>query len=591
MRSAMLPHQDPSPDGIATERSPLLARDDATNTTEAANGDTAIDGSNKSGNGTFTTPKSAVDADTDADGEPLERQPEDGIEGRNEGIPEVKARMKYIFPAIAIGVFLSAADQTIIVSSSGKIGSELDSLSLVSWIATAYFLTLTSFQPLYGKLSDIFGRKPCLLFGYCVFGIGCLLCGLAQNMGQLIAARAFSGIGGGGMTTVVSILLSDMVPLRERGKWQGYVNIIYATGASTGAPLGGILADSIGWRWAFLIQAPLCLAAFAAVSLVLKLPKTESSHWKTQIRRIDFLGAAILICAIFTLLFGLDRGSNVSWSSKTAIISLSVSLPLFIIFVLVEMKIAAEPFAPGHIIFHRSLFACYLCNFFSFSGWLAALFYLPLYFQAVDNVSATGAGLRLIPAILCGVSGSLAGGIYMQKTGRYFWLTVTAYAGLTLGMTAIFLCSGVVFHSSIGIIIGMCFCGFGNGIGVTSTLIGLIANASKDDQAIATACSYLFRSLGSVFGVAMSATVANSALRKNLTEKLPTLGLPEAEALEIAERVRQSLAYLKDLKPAVRAVVADCYAGSTSHAFGLQIGLVAGAALSAWLIKEKALSR
>jgi multidrug resistance protein len=355
----MPPQQASSPDGIATERSPLLARDDATTITDAANSNTTIDGSNKTGNGTFTPPK-PDDSNTNADGEPLER---------NEGIPEVKARMKYIFPAIAIGVFLSAADQTIIVSSSGKIGSELDSLSLVSWIATAYFLTLTSFQPLYGKLSDIFGRKPCLLFGYCVFGIGCLLCGLAQNMGQLIAARAFSGIGGGGMTTVVSILLSDMVPLRERGKWQGYVNIIYATGASTGAPLGGILADSIGWRWAFLIQAPLCLAAFAAVSLVLKLPKTESSHWKTRIRRIDFLGAAILIAAIFTLLFGLDRGSNVSWSSKTAIISLSVSLPLFIIFVLVEMKVAAEPFAPGHIIFHRSLFACYLCNFFSFSGW------------------------------------------------------------------------------------------------------------------------------------------------------------------------------------------------------------------------------
>jgi hypothetical protein len=189
------------------------------------------------------------------------------------------------------------------------------------------------------------------------------------------------------------------------------------------------------------------------------------------------------------------------------------------------------------------------------------------------------------------VSGSLFGGIYMQKTGRYFWLTVIAYSGLTLGLTAIFLCSGVVVDSTIGIIIGMCCCGFGNGIGVTSTLIGLIANASKDDQAIATACSYLFRSLGSVFGVAMSATVANSALRKNLTEKLPTLGLPEAEALEIAERVRQSLEYLKELKPAVRAVVADCYAGSTSAAFGLQIGLVFGAAASAWLIKEKALSR
>ena len=447
------------------------------------------------------------------------------------------------------------------------------------------------FQPLYGKLSDIFGRKACLLFGYSIFGLGCLFCGLAQDMDQLIAARAFAGIGGGGMTTVVSILLSDVVPLRERGKWQGYINIVYATGASTGAPLGGILADSIGWRWAFLLQAPMCALAFIAVSLVLKLPKTEDEHWKASLKRIDFLGAVVLIGAVFTLLLGLDRGSNVSWSATVTIASLCVSFPLFILFILVEMKVAKEPFAPGHIIFHRSLFACYLCNFFSFSGWLAALFYIPLYFQAVDNVSATGAGVRLIPSIICGVSGSLFGGIYMQKTGRYFWLTVSAYTLLTAGLVAIFLCSGVIIRNTPAIIIGMCFCAFGNGIGVTSTLIGLIANSSKDDQAIATACSYLFRSLGSVFGVAMSATVANSALRNNLASALPRLGLPESEALEIADRVRESLAYLRELKPAVRSLVADCYARSTTAAFGMQIGLVAGAAVSAWLIREKALSR
>jgi MFS family permease len=112
-----------------------------------------------------------------------------------------------------------------------------------------YFLTLTTFQPLYGKFSDIFGRKMALLIAYTIFGIGCLFCGVARTMPELIAARAFAGIGGGGMSTVVSILLSDIIPLRERGKWQGYLNIIYATGAASGAPIGGLLADSIGWRW------------------------------------------------------------------------------------------------------------------------------------------------------------------------------------------------------------------------------------------------------------------------------------------------------------------------------------------------------
>lgn len=144
---------------------------------------------------------------------------------------------------------MGAMDQMLTVASYAKIGSDLNALNSTSWIATAYFLTLTSFQPLYGKLSDIFGRKECLLFAYTIFGIGCLGCGLAQTMGQLCVARGIAGIGGGGMNSVVSILISDIVPLRDRGLWQGYINVIFASGTSTGAPLGGILADSIGWRW------------------------------------------------------------------------------------------------------------------------------------------------------------------------------------------------------------------------------------------------------------------------------------------------------------------------------------------------------
>lgn len=521
-----------------------------------------------------------------ADGAGLERQMSAADRAKQyEGMPEVKKRMKYILPALSIGVFLSAADQTIIVSSYGKIGSELKALNNTSWIATAYFLTLTSFQPLYGKLSDIFGRKPCLLFGYALFGLGCLFCGLAQDMNQLIAARAFSGIGGGGMTTVVSILLSDVVPLRERGQWQGYVNIIYAAGAGTGAPLGGILADSIGWRWAFLFQAPLCALAFLVVTLVLHLPKRESAHWKEKLRRIDFAGAFVLIAAVFTLLLALDRGSNVSWKATITIVSICVSIPLFALFILVEVKGAAEPFAPGHIIFNKALFACYLCNFFAFGGWLAALFYIPLYFQAVDGLSATQAGVRLIPGIICGVSGSLFGGFYMQKTGKYYWLTVCAYTNLVVGMVLILLFSGVVVNSTPGMIVGMCFCGFSNGIGVTTSLIGLIANAQRDDQAVATACSYLFRSLGSVFGVSMSATVSNQALRNLLQSELSS----GKDAVEIAKRVRESLGYIRTLEPSIRAIVIDCYARSTRDAFALEIGLVAGAAIAAWFIKEKAL--
>ena len=154
------------------------------------------------------------------------------------GMAEAKQRLKFTLPAMSIGLFLAAADQTIVASSYGKIGSDLRALNNTSWIATSFFLTVTACQPLYGKLSDIFGRKPALLFAYTVFGLGCLWCGLARTMPELIAARALSGIGGGGMTTVVSIIMSDIVPLRERGTWQGILNVIFAAGSSTGAPLG-----------------------------------------------------------------------------------------------------------------------------------------------------------------------------------------------------------------------------------------------------------------------------------------------------------------------------------------------------------------
>lgn len=224
---------------------------------------------------------------------------------------------------------------------------------------------------------------------------------------------------------------------------------------------------------AFLAQFPLCIIAFIAVSFLLKLPARESAHWKTKLRRIDFLGAVVLVGAVLGFLIGLDRGSNVSWKLPLTIVSLGVSAVLFVIFILVEIYLAAEPFAPGHIIFNRTFFACYSCNFFSFGGWIAVLFYIPLYFQAVDGVSATTAGLRLLPSILSGVSGSVFAGLLMKWYGRYYWLTIVAYAFLTTGVFSIYLFSGGVVASTVPMIFGMVISAFGNGIGVTTTLIGL----------------------------------------------------------------------------------------------------------------------
>lgn len=504
-----------------------------------------------------------------------------------QGNPEIQKKLKYIVPAVAIGVFLSAADQTIIVSSYGRIGSELDALNLTSWIATSYFLTLTSFQPLYGKLSDIFGRKACLLYAYAIFGLGCLFCGLSRTINQLIAARVFQGIGGGGMTTVVSIMFSDIIPLKDRGLWQGLINVVYASGAGLGAPLGGFLADTIGWRWSFLAQAPLCAVAFLAVTFTLHLPQPDTQDWRKKLQRIDFTGALVLVTAVFTLIFGMDRGSNNSWREAISYAPLLSSIFLFFLFVVVERHVASEPFAPGHIIFHRSLLPCYLCNFFSFGGWLAVLYYLPLFYQAVDGYSATGAAVRLLPAIVSGVSGSLFGGVWMRRTGKYYWLTVYAYALLTIGMAIVFLFSGFVLNSTVAITIGTVCCGFGNGIGVTSSLIAIIANAKPDDQAVATACSYLFRSLGSVIGISLSATVIQQRLRETLARELGS----GQDAARIERGVRRSLDYLKQLQPSVQKIVRLAYGDAVTCGYGFMLAVALGAAIASVFIKEKRLSK
>ena len=352
------------------------------------------------------------------------------------------------------------------------------------------------------------------------------------------------------------------------------------------------MADRVSWRWyvnrsffngptlislrGFLAQAPICAAAFLSVALILNLPEQESSNWKTKVRRVDFLGAFLLVAAIVLLLLGLDRGANDSWSALITIASLCISLPLFFLFVFVELKVAAEPFAPGRIIFKGSLLACYLCNFFGAGAWMALLFYIPLFYQAVDGSSATQAGMRLLPSVVGAVSGSLSGGLLMQRTGKYYWLTVVAYSMSTLGTISIVLCTGLVVNSTYGISVGLALGGFCTGIGTTTTLIGLIANAVPEDQAIATACSYLFRSLGSVVVLSLTASVVQQSLRDQLQEHLNS----ENDAEEIVKRVRQSLDYIKTLKPAVQESVRQCYASSTRNGFAFILGVVCCAVLA-----------
>ncbi|KJA21585.1 hypothetical protein HYPSUDRAFT_67708 [Hypholoma sublateritium FD-334 SS-4] len=510
--------------------------------------------------------------------------PESGIEGESADPPS-KSHLVFVIP-MAVGIFLTAMDQTIIVSSYASIGSELNQLQNTSWIATSYLLTITSFQPLYGKLSDIFGRKSCLLFAYCIFATGCLLCGLSRNMTELVASRAFAGIGGGGMQTIVSIIMSDVVPLRQRGTWQGVLNIVFATGNTVGASLGGYLADTIGWRWSFLIQVPITLIAILAVSLSLHLPKVESGDFVAKLKRVDFGGAISLVLTVFFLLFALDRGGNVSWSDHYTTGSLVAFGICFMAFAFIEMELASEPFAPRRIIINRSLIASYLVNFFGIASAFTMLFHLSLYFQAVQGQSASRASMWLIISVIGGLSGSLGGGLIMQATGKFYVLTVLGYVALFVGSVIVTLTSGIVVASSIGIAIGIVISSVGNGSGITTSLISLIANAGQADQAIATAVSYLFRSLGSVVGLSVGSTLVQGTLRSALQRRLSG-----EDVDEIIKRVRESLKYIDELNSTTQAAVRSSYAEAIHVTFCFSVAMAACGLLASIFIKEKSLAQ
>ncbi|KXN85815.1 Vacuolar membrane amino acid uptake transporter fnx2, partial [Leucoagaricus sp. SymC.cos] len=419
---------------------------------------------------------------------------------------------------ILVGVFLSAMDNTIVISSFGAIGTYFDELEKTSWIATAYLLTVSSFQPLYGKLSDIFGRKSCILFAYCIFAIGCVLCGSARNMNMLIACRSLAGIGGGGMATLASIIISDLVPLRSRGTWQGLMNIVWSCGNTAGASLGGFLADSIGWRWGFFIQLPFAITSGISVYFFLKLPTPTTSSTIPNFRRIDFAGAITLVCAVFCLLFGLSRGGNIGWQNASTVASLISFALLFIIFGFIEGHIAAEPFAPPRIVFSRSLIASYLVNFLSVAASFGQLFHISLYFQAVLGKTAATTGAWLVVTIAADLSSSLICGVLMQSTGRYYWLSTGAYSVMASGIIVVMGGTGVFrTKGSLGeIVAGLAVTALGYGGGITTSLVSLIANVDRSDQAVATAVTYFFRSLGSVVGLSVGSTLVQTTLRSTL---------------------------------------------------------------------------
>jgi predicted MFS family arabinose efflux permease len=393
-------------------------------------------------------------------------------------------------------------------------------------------------------------------------------------------------VGGGGMNAIVSILMTDLVSLRDRGVWQGYINIVFAAGIASGAPLGGFMADTIGWRWAFIGQLPIAMIAWLAVFFALDLPKTDHSHWVEKVRKIDFPGAITLSLAVFLLAFGLDNGSNEGWSDIATIVTLTLTPVLFAAFILIETKWASHPFAPGHVIFDPSVLAAYGANFFGVAAQMGAWFFVALFYQGALALTASESGLMFLPGTISALLGSLGGGLAMRRTGKYYWLTLVGYAMVLLSLVLVVLFSGVAIKSLVGVLVAMIILALGASISITTTLIAIISNTAPEDMAVAVACSYLFRSLGTTIGISISTAVLQQVLKTELTSRLN-----DTRAGEIAERVRESLDYIRELPVDVASVVRDCYAVATSWACLPAIVMIILCLVSSAFIREKKLDR
>ncbi|KAK7202425.1 multidrug resistance protein fnx1 [Myxozyma melibiosi] len=456
-----------------------------------------------------------------------------------------------IFFSLQVGVFLAAVDGTIVATLTSRIASEFNAFRSVSWIVTGYLISQATFQPLYGKLSDIFGRKPILLFCNISFGVGSVLCGVAPNLWCLVAARVFAGCGGGGLFTMSAIVLSDIVPLRQRGLLQGIGNIVYGSGAAIGGVVGGLMQEAFGWRWTFVMQGPIIVLSVCAILFNLDLPKTEVD--KRLLKRIDYAGSSTMIIGLCLFLFGVSAGGTYfPWTSPLIVCTLVSSVLILIAFAYIEIYVALEPVIDISVIKNRTVCASALTGFNLSMGYFTNIFYVSMYMLTVRGVSATDSGTTLIPQFLGTASGSFCAGLYMTRTGRYYPASVLAACCLFFGMCFI---ASVGYDTPRLIVSALLFMpGFGAGIYYTTTLVGMIAAIPFEQQAVCTSVVYGFRTIGSTVGVAIANAIFQNVLILRLEENITGPG-----AEDIIRKVQDNVEEIALVPDELKQAVIDCF--------------------------------
>ena len=479
-----------------------------------------------------------------------------------------------VMGGLMAGMFLAALDQSIVGTALPRITSELGGLDKLSWVVTAYMLTSTASTPLWGKISDLYGRKIIFQAAIVAFLLGSLLSGLAQGINELIAFRAEQGLGGGGLFALALATMGDVVPPRERGRYGGYFGAVFGTSSVLGPVLGGAFADGPGWRWIFFINVPIGIVALVITSVALRIPLVRRDH------TIDYLGAATIVAAVSSLLlFTTWAGPDHGWGSPLSLTLVGAGVVLTALFIWIESR-AAEPIIPLELfrisVFSTSNLFGFIIGFAMFGG----IIFLPLFLQVVQGMSPTKSGLALLPMVVGIFSTSITSGIVMSRTGRYKAFPIL---GATTVIVALYLLSTMTVDTPYWRT-GLYVYVFGAGLGLTMQIIITVVQNSVDKRHMGAATSSVtfFRMMGGTFGAAVFGAILSTRLATHLAEQFG----PSAAAAAGSETMTNNVQKIHQLPEPEHAMVLQAFADSLHDVFLWAAPVVLIALVVAFFIKE-----